>query len=49
MLFKQSGAQDGMALMETQDEKPVPTSKIHFAYTDGISTDTTRSGPENIM
>ena len=29
-----------------QDGRPVPTAKIHFGYTDGISTPTIRGGPE---
>jgi deferrochelatase/peroxidase EfeB len=51
-LFSESGALqeiwrgDGMALMEMQDGKPVPTSKVHFGYTDGISMTTIRGGPE---
>ena len=35
-----------MALMEEHDGHIVPTSKIHFGYTDGISTPTVRGGPE---
>ena len=35
-----------MALMELQDGRPVPTSKVHFGYTDGITTTTIRGGPE---
>ena len=35
-----------MALMEMQDGQPVPTSKIHFGYTDGITMPTIRGGPE---
>ncbi len=37
---------DGMALMEMVDGKPVPTFKVHFGYTDGISMTTVRGGPE---
>jgi deferrochelatase/peroxidase EfeB len=37
---------DGMALMEMQNGKPVPTTKVHFGYTDGISMTTIRGGPE---
>ena len=37
---------DGMALMEMKDGQPVPTSKVHFGYTDGISMTTIRGGPE---
>ena len=32
--------------MEMQDGQPVPTSKIHFGYTDGITMPTIRGGPE---
>ena len=46
--FREIWRQDGMALMEMQDGQPVPTSKIHFGYTDGISTTTIRGGPETI-
>jgi deferrochelatase/peroxidase EfeB len=35
-----------MALLEMQDGKLVPTSKVHFGYTDGISMTTLRGGPE---
>ncbi len=35
-----------MALIEMQDGQPVPTGKVHFGYTDGISTPTIRGGPE---
>jgi hypothetical protein len=51
-LFSEGGAfrevwrQDGMALMETKDGQPVPTAKVHFGYTDGISMTTIRGGPE---
>jgi deferrochelatase/peroxidase EfeB len=38
--------QDGMALTEMQEGKPVFTSKVHFGYTDGISMTTIRGGPE---
>jgi deferrochelatase/peroxidase EfeB len=37
---------DGMALMEVKDGEPVPTFKVHFGYTDGISITTIRDGPE---
>ena len=37
---------DGLALMEMQNGKPVPTTKVHFGYTDGISMTTIRGGPE---
>jgi deferrochelatase/peroxidase EfeB len=33
-------------LMEVKDGRPVPTSKVHFGYTDGISATTVRDGPE---
>ena len=46
--FREIWRQDGMALMEMQDGQPVPTSKIHFGYTDGISRTTIRGGPERI-
>ena len=44
--FREIWRQDGMALMETQDGQPVPTAKVHFGYTDGISTPAIRGGPE---
>ena len=44
--FREIWRQDGMALMEMVDGKPVPTSKVHFGYTDGISQTTIRGGPE---
>jgi deferrochelatase/peroxidase EfeB len=44
--FKEIWRQDGMALMEMRDGNPVPTSKVHFGYTDGISQTTIRGGPE---
>ena len=44
--FREIWRQDGMALMEMQNGQPVPTSKVHFGYTDGISTPTIRGGPE---
>ena len=44
--FREIWRQDGMALMEMQDGQPVPTSKVHFGYTDGISSPTIRGGPE---
>jgi deferrochelatase/peroxidase EfeB len=37
---------DGGALMEMKDGEPVPTFKVHFGYTDGISLTTIRDGPE---
>ena len=45
--FREIWRQEGMALMEMQDGEPVPTSRIHFGYTDGISTPTIRGGPEH--
>jgi deferrochelatase/peroxidase EfeB len=44
--FREIWRQDGAALMEMQDGQPVPTSKVHFGYTDGISQTTIRGGPE---
>ncbi len=44
--FREIWRQDGMALMEMQNGQPVPTAKVHFGYTDGISTPTIRGGPE---
>ena len=44
--FREIWRQDGMILMEMHDGQPVPTSKIHFGYTDGISRTTIRGGPE---
>ena len=44
--FREIWRQDGMALMEMQDGQPVPTSRIHFGYTDGITMPTIRGGPE---
>ncbi len=35
--FREIWRQDGMALMEMHDGQPVPTAKVHFGYTDGIS------------
>jgi deferrochelatase/peroxidase EfeB len=32
--------------MDIKDGQPVPTSKVHFGYTDGISMTTIRGGPE---
>jgi deferrochelatase/peroxidase EfeB len=37
---------DGMALLEMQNGQPVPTARVHFGYTDGISMTTIRGGPE---
>jgi deferrochelatase/peroxidase EfeB len=44
--FEELSHHDGMALMELQDGKLVPTTKVHFGYTDGISMTTIRGGPE---
>jgi deferrochelatase/peroxidase EfeB len=47
--FQEIWRQDGMALMETKNGKTVPTTKVHFGYTDGISMTTIRGGPERYM
>ena len=44
--FREIWRQDGMALMDTQTGQPVPTAKVHFGYTDGITMPTIRGGPE---
>jgi hypothetical protein len=44
--FREIWRTDGMALMDMVDGKPVPTSRVHFGYTDGISMTTIRGGPE---
>ena len=44
--FREIWRTDGMALMETVDGKTVPTFRVHFGYTDGISMTTIRGGPE---
>jgi len=44
--FREIWRQDGMALMEMKDGKPVFTSKVPFGYTDGVSVTTIRGGPE---
>ncbi len=44
--FREIWRADGMALMEIRDGEPVPTFKVHFGYTDGISMTTIRGGPE---
>ena len=44
--FREIAREDAMALMEMHDGQPVPTAKIHFGYTDGITTPTIRGGPE---
>ena len=47
--FREIWRQDGMALMEMRSGRPVPTAKVHFGYTDGISTPTIRGGPEQYL
>jgi deferrochelatase/peroxidase EfeB len=44
--FREIWRHDGMALMEMKDGNPVPTFRVHFGYTDGISMTTIRGGPE---
>ena len=44
--FREIWRQDGMALMEMQNGQLVPTAKVHFGYTDAITTPTIRGGPE---
>ena len=44
--FREVWRQDGMALIEMKDGQLVPTFKVHFGYTDGISLTTIRGGPE---
>jgi deferrochelatase/peroxidase EfeB len=44
--FREIWRADGMALMEVKDGEPVPTFKVHFGCTDGISMTTIRGGPE---
>ncbi len=44
--FREIWRTDGMALMDIVDGKPVPTFRVHFGYTDGISMTTIRGGPE---
>jgi deferrochelatase/peroxidase EfeB len=44
--YRELWRQDGMALMEMKDGQLVPTFKVHFGYTDGISMTTIRGGPE---
>ena len=46
--FREIWRKDGMALMEMHDGQPVPTAKVHFGYTDGITTPTIRGGPETL-
>ena len=44
--FREIWRQDGMALIAMQGGELVPTAKVHFGYTDGITTPTIRGGPE---
>jgi len=44
--FREVWRTDGMALMEMKDGNLVPTTRVHFGYTDGISMTTLRGGPE---
>jgi deferrochelatase/peroxidase EfeB len=44
--FREIWRGDGMALTEMKEGKPVPTTKVHFGYTDGISVTTIGGGPE---
>ena len=44
--FREIWRADGMALMEVRDGESVPTFKVHFGYTDGISMTTIHGGPE---
>jgi len=44
--FREIWRTDGMALMDTVDGKFVPTFRVHFGYTDGLSMTTIRGGPE---
>jgi deferrochelatase/peroxidase EfeB len=44
--FREIWRTDGMALMEMKDGQCVPTFKVHFGYTDGISITTIQGGPE---
>ena len=46
--FREIWRQDGMALMEMQNGQLVPTAKVHFGYTDAITTPTIRGGPESV-
>ena len=45
--FREVWRRDGMALMETKDGQAIPTTKVHFGYTDGISMTSIRGGPEH--
>lgn len=44
--FREIWRADRMALMEIRDGEAVPTFKVHFGYTDGISQTTIHGGPE---
>ncbi len=44
--FREIWRGDAKALMETKDGELVPTFRVHFGYTDGISQTTIRGGPE---
>jgi deferrochelatase/peroxidase EfeB len=44
--FRETWRHDGMALMEMRDGQPIPTFRVHFGYTDGISMTTVHGGPE---
>ena len=46
--FREIWRADGMALMEVKDGEPVPTFKVHFGYTDGISITTIRAARNDI-
>ncbi len=47
--FRELWRHDGMALMEMQNGQPMPTNKVHFGYSDGITTPTIQGGPEAYM
>jgi deferrochelatase/peroxidase EfeB len=44
--FRELWRGDGAALTEMVNGVPVPTSKVHFGYTDGIADPTIEGGPE---
>jgi len=44
--FREIWRADGIALMEVRDGESVPTFKVHFGYTDGISITTIHGGRE---
>ena len=44
--FREVWRADGMAWLQMVDGKPVPTAKVPFGFTDGISMTTIRGGPE---